>query len=222
MNTATLEPTTSPAAAPSAPVREFPPVPDLQWSEALQTGDARMDATHQEMGEMLARLRAPPPEQQLEPYRALLAHTTEHFAQEDRWMLASGFTADNCHSLQHKSVLDTLIAVEAHFHQGDRSIITRMAEALVEAVTQATVAAQVAGRVGVVDAHADDGRALGANHLHVNDIDAVTCGFRLERLHDPQLKRRRCHGPSPRQSFSTYKRKRGKRSAPLPLSNNKT
>jgi len=29
-------------------------------------------------------------------------------------------------------VLDTLIAVEAHFHQGDRSIITRMAEALVE------------------------------------------------------------------------------------------
>ena len=132
MNTATLEPTTSPAAAPSAPVREFPPVPDLQWSEALQTGDARMDATHQEMVEMLARLRALPPEQQLEPYRALLAHTTEHFAQEDRWMLASGFTADNCHSLQHKSVLDTLIAVEAHFHQGDRSIITRMAEALVE------------------------------------------------------------------------------------------
>ena len=57
MNTATLEPTTSPAT-PGAPVREFPPVPDLQWSEALQTGDARMDATHQEMVEMLARLRA--------------------------------------------------------------------------------------------------------------------------------------------------------------------
>jgi len=29
-------------------------------------------------------------------------------AQEDRWMLASGFTADNCHSLRHQSVLVTL------------------------------------------------------------------------------------------------------------------
>ena len=130
MNTATLEPTAAPAASP--PAREFPPVPDLVWSEALHTGDARMDATHQEMVELLARLRALPPEQQLAPYRELVTHTTEHFAQEDRWMLASGFTADNCHSLQHKSVLDTLLAVEAHFHQGDRSIITRMAEALAE------------------------------------------------------------------------------------------
>jgi hemerythrin-like metal-binding protein len=130
MNTATLEPTEAAAASP--PAREFAPVPDLVWSEALQIGDARMDATHQEMVELLARLRALPPEQQLAPYHELVAHTTEHFAQEDRWMLASGFTADNCHSQQHKSVLDTLLAVEAHFHKGDRSIITRMAEALAE------------------------------------------------------------------------------------------
>ncbi len=111
---------------------DFPPVPDLAWTADLQTGDARMDATHEEFVQMLAELRALPPEEQLPLFRELTAHTIEHFEQEDRWMLATGFTAENCHTMQHKSILDTLKAVEAHHLQGDTDIIGRMADALAE------------------------------------------------------------------------------------------
>jgi len=93
-------------ATPShAAATEYPPVPDLHWSDELQTGDARMDETHTEFVDQLAELRALSPAEQLEPYRALIRHTEAHFGQEDRWMQTTGFTHDNCHSGQHQQVL---------------------------------------------------------------------------------------------------------------------
>ena len=56
----------------------------------------------------------------------------EHFAQEERWMLATGFSADNCHASHHNTILDTMRAVEEHYLKGDNEIIQRLAEALVE------------------------------------------------------------------------------------------
>jgi hemerythrin len=111
---------------------EFPVIPDLVWSASLHTGDARMDETHIEFVDMLARLRALPAADQLPLFRELLDHTVAHFAQEERWMLATGFAADNCHAGQHQSILDTMRAVQAHYLQGDTEIITRLADALAE------------------------------------------------------------------------------------------
>jgi hemerythrin-like metal-binding protein len=122
----------------SQTVNDFPVVPDLHWCASLQTGDARMDQTHEEFVDLLARLRAlhgSDGQHGADPlplFRQLVAHTIEHFEQEDRWMVATGFSADNCHSLQHKSILDTLQAVETHYLQGDSTIIGRMADALAE------------------------------------------------------------------------------------------
>ena len=111
---------------------EFPVVPDLEWTDSLQTGDTRMDQTHHEFVALLARLRALPHDEQLPLFRELATHTVEHFAQEDRWMVATGFTPDNCHTSQHNSILETLRAVETHYLQGDTDIISRMADALAE------------------------------------------------------------------------------------------
>ncbi|GAB3193057.1 hemerythrin domain-containing protein [Hydrogenophaga aquatica] len=111
---------------------EFPVIPDLHWGNELHTGDTRMDETHEEFVDMLARLRALPDSEQLPLYRELVQHTVEHFAQEDRWMVATGFSADNCHTSQHNSILDTMRAVETHYLQGDTEIISRMAAALAE------------------------------------------------------------------------------------------
>ena len=47
-------------------------------------------------------------------------------------MLATGFSADNCHASHHATILETMHAVVAHFEQGDTEIITRLAEALAE------------------------------------------------------------------------------------------
>lgn len=104
----------------------------LTWSDQLAVGDARMDHTHAEFVDMLNQLLATPPEQQLPLYRAFLAHTFEHFAQEERWMLATGFAPDNCHASHHATILETMNAVIPHFENDDPDIITRLAEALAE------------------------------------------------------------------------------------------
>ena len=104
----------------------------LDWTPQLQTGDHRMDDTHEEFVEMLNRLLATPQDQQLPLYREFVAHTVEHFAQEERWMVATGFAPDNCHASHHATILETLNAVVAHYEQGDTEIISRLAEALVE------------------------------------------------------------------------------------------
>lgn len=120
------ETTSTPAAT------EFPPVPDLHWGEPLHTGDGRMDDTHEEFVTMLARLRALPHAEQLPLYRELIEHTVGHFAQEERWMVATGFAADNCHASHHNAILETMREVESHYLQGDQEIIDRMAAALAE------------------------------------------------------------------------------------------
>ena len=104
----------------------------LDWTPQLHTGDGRMDDTHEEFVEMLNRLLATPQGQQLPLYREFVAHTVEHFAQEERWMVATGFAPDNCHASHHATILETLNAVVEHHEQGDTEIISRLAEALVE------------------------------------------------------------------------------------------
>ena len=104
----------------------------LNWTPQLYTGDARMDHTHEEFVVQLNRLLATPQDQQLPLYREFLDHTIEHFAQEERWMLATGFSEDNCHASHHATILETMRAVIPHFEGEDPEIITRLAEALVE------------------------------------------------------------------------------------------
>lgn len=108
------------------------PTATLEWSSALSVGDDRMDHTHTEFVEQLNRLLTTPADQQLPLYQDFLAHTVEHFAQEERWMLATGFAPDNCHAAHHATILETMRAVETHHQQGDLDIITRLAEALAE------------------------------------------------------------------------------------------
>ena len=108
------------------------PASGLPWTPSLHTGDTRMDETHQEFVDMLNQILATPQDQQLPLYRQFLLHTVEHFAQEERWMVATGFSAENCHAEHHATILETMRAVESHYEAGDAEIITRLAEALAE------------------------------------------------------------------------------------------
>ncbi len=136
----------------------------LTWAPSLETGDARMDETHEEFVTQLNQLLATPASEQLPLYLRFVEHTREHFAQEERWMLATGFTADNCHASHHATILETLDAVVAHYQNDDPEIITRLAEALVEWFPQHA-------------ASMDAGLAL-----HLKDVDFDT---RTETLTDP-------------------------------------
>lgn len=108
------------------------PASSLPWTPSLLTGDTRMDDTHHEFIDMLNEILATPQELQLPLYKKCLLHTVEHFAQEERWMVATGFAAENCHAEHHATILETMRAVESHYEAGDTGIITRLAEALAE------------------------------------------------------------------------------------------
>lgn len=86
-------------------------MPTLAWSDALAVQHAQMDATHQEFVEHVQAVEAAldgAAEPLLQRYDALVEHTVGHFGQEDRWMLATGFAPENCHSTQHRQVLEVM------------------------------------------------------------------------------------------------------------------
>ena len=83
-------------------------MPSLTWSDALALSHPEMDATHQEFVELLGATEQAllvSQEAGLASYDALVTHTVAHFGQEDRWMAATGFAPENCHSYQHGQVL---------------------------------------------------------------------------------------------------------------------
>ncbi len=84
----------------------------LTWTETLALQHPQMDTTHEEFVALLAAtdaaLAGPEPEL-LARFEALVDHTVEHFAQEERWMAASGFAPENCHAMQHQSVLGVMV-----------------------------------------------------------------------------------------------------------------
>lgn len=104
----------------------------LAWTDELVLGDPRTDATHQEFIDLVNATTAAAPEQQLALYQQLLAHTVEHFAQEERWMSACGIPPDFCHFSQHSSVLEVMKEVERRAVAGETALIASMIEALVE------------------------------------------------------------------------------------------
>ena len=83
-------------------------MPALPWSEALELGLSFMDDTHKEFVDLLARAEAAEDAALPAIWDELVAHTADHFGREDEWMLATGFTRGNCHSTQHRVVLQVL------------------------------------------------------------------------------------------------------------------
>ncbi len=77
----------------------------LEWSDGLALDLPLMDTTHQEFVALLAAVQAADDVALLPAWLALVEHTEAHFGQEDRWMQATRFASSNCHSLQHRVVL---------------------------------------------------------------------------------------------------------------------
>ncbi|WP_313076708.1 hemerythrin domain-containing protein [Melaminivora sp.] len=96
----------------------------LQWSEDLALDLPQMDGTHQEFVQLLQAVEEAPDADLPTAWQALVEHTSEHFAQEDRWMQATQFASGNCHSLQHKVVLKVM---REGGEQGDLRVLRAMA-----------------------------------------------------------------------------------------------
>lgn len=104
----------------------------LQWSEALQLNDAKTDQTHQDFIALAQQVSAASEPQRSALYSELVAHTVEHFGQEERWMLAAGLNTEHCHFSEHRNVLEVMKEVQRRAASGEHQLIGNMLEALAE------------------------------------------------------------------------------------------
>lgn len=98
----------------------------LTWTDTLLVDNPRMDATHREFVDLLNAVAEAADADLLPRYREFLAHTVEHFAQEDRWMQATGFAPENCHQTQHTMVLQVMREVAQRAEAGETEFIRRL------------------------------------------------------------------------------------------------
>ena len=105
-------------------------MPPLPWTDGLKLGLPLMDATHQEFVALLARAEAADDATLPALWAGLVEHTSEHFAREDEWMLATGFALGNCHSSHHKVVLQVLRDGLAKAASGDMAPARQMIKEL--------------------------------------------------------------------------------------------
>lgn len=102
----------------------------LQWSDALSLDLPIMDDTHREFVHLLALAQQAPDQRLPGAWQQLIDHTDAHFAQEDRWMLATRFAAAKCHVMQHKVVLQVMREGAAQAAAGDLASVRVMASEL--------------------------------------------------------------------------------------------
>lgn len=102
----------------------------LEWSDALALDLPLMDDTHREFVDLLAAVDRADDAQLLSTWHALVEHTDHHFAQEDAWMASTRFASCNCHSMQHRVVLQVMREGVVKAQQGDLQVLRVMASEL--------------------------------------------------------------------------------------------
>ena len=102
----------------------------LQWSDALVLELPAMDDTHREFVDLLAVVDTAGNDTLLAHWRTLVDHTDEHFSREDRWMQDTRFSSTNCHSVQHKVVLQVMREGIALAEAGHLGAVRQMAREL--------------------------------------------------------------------------------------------
>jgi hemerythrin-like metal-binding protein len=105
-------------------------MPNLEWSDALALNLPAMDDTHREFVALLAQVENATADALLGHWRELVTHTDDHFSREDQWMQSTRFSSSNCHSVQHKVVLQVMREGIASGEGGDLGAVRQMAREL--------------------------------------------------------------------------------------------
>ena len=103
----------------------------LEWSDALALELPAMDDTHREFVDLLAAVNTATDDSLLAQWAALIDHTDDHFGREDAWMQATRFASSNCHTMQHKVVLQVLREGLKRGQAGELGVVRQMAQELV-------------------------------------------------------------------------------------------
>lgn len=102
----------------------------LQWSDSFALDLPLMDDTHREFIDLLALVVSAADEDLLPAWKALIDHTDDHFAREDQWMQNTRFASGNCHSMQHKVILQVMRDGAQRGLDGELGVVRQMAHEL--------------------------------------------------------------------------------------------
>ena len=102
----------------------------LEWSGALVLDLPVMDETHEEFVELLALVEVAPDDALTAAWDVLITHTEAHFGREDDWMRITGFASGNCHTTQHRVVLEVMREGASAGAEGKLEAIREMARQL--------------------------------------------------------------------------------------------
>mgnify|MGYP003596286090 CR=1 FL=1 len=101
----------------------------LQWEDRFGLGVDAMDDTHREFIDLLAALVQADAGGAPEALDRLIEHTDAHFAQEDLWMVESGW-GPPCHTGEHRQVLELMREVRRRAQAGEAQLIEVLAREL--------------------------------------------------------------------------------------------
>lgn len=106
--------------------------PTLTWGDALLMGHDPMDEIHQEFVQLAGRLECASDEQLSGLLQTMETHLQHHFAEEDQWMLSTGFPPRDCHIDEHAAVLKSVAEVRVKLAEGNVALCRDLTKALVD------------------------------------------------------------------------------------------
>ena len=101
-------------------------MPVIEWSEALQLGDAATDANHAEFCVLLNAIADASDAEFIPALDAFIDHTEHHFGEENAWMDAADFPPRHCHRGEHDNVLALCREVRKRAAAGEMELGRRL------------------------------------------------------------------------------------------------
>ena len=89
------------------------------WSDSLLLGHAAIDGEHEQLAELIERMRCAAAPEMAQALDAVLQHAASHFAAENELMRTTAFPPRDCHIDEHAAVLKSLEEVKERLVQGD-------------------------------------------------------------------------------------------------------
>lgn len=102
----------------------------LTWSESMSLGHPRIDAEHQHLVALIAKLQEASDEDLHVALKAVMDDATAHFSAENDLMAATSFPPRECHIKEHQAVLATLHGVTKRLAQGDYEVVRQLSTQL--------------------------------------------------------------------------------------------
>jgi hemerythrin len=101
----------------------------VQWSEVMSVGDARIDADHKALFDILDRLRVGAQEDwpaglRLKLLADLVALSEAHFAREEQIMNSIGYAERHSHRAEHAKLMAQVRELYGKVSEGDLSLST--------------------------------------------------------------------------------------------------